>query len=116
MARSGDGCAMTDDESQDIEERRQQLADSGSGKPRIRPRPPAARKAFNEAHPPESVVGSLTRSPDCHGKESDAVGLYRRHCGEVRGQRGQVCGATPDARRTGSLGARSSTLPSSAHF
>jgi len=48
--------AMADDQSEDIEERRQELADAER---EARERLTAARaalKAFNEEHPPESVV------------------------------------------------------------
>jgi hypothetical protein len=48
---------MTDDESQDIEERRRLLAE-GEREAQVRlAAARAALKAFNEEHPPETVVG-----------------------------------------------------------
>jgi hypothetical protein len=48
---------MTDDPSKDIEERRQRLADAEREAQERLTAARAARKAFNEEHPPESVVG-----------------------------------------------------------
>jgi hypothetical protein len=48
---------MTDNESQDIEELRRKLADAeGEAQDRLSAAR-AALKAFNEEHPPETVVG-----------------------------------------------------------
>jgi hypothetical protein len=48
---------MSDDESQDIEERRQQLADAEREARERLTSARAALRAFNEEHPPETVVG-----------------------------------------------------------
>jgi hypothetical protein len=48
---------MTDDESPDIEERRRQLADAEREAQDRLNAARAALKAFNEEHPPETVVG-----------------------------------------------------------
>ncbi len=48
---------MTDDESQDIEERRRQLAEAEREAQHRLTAARAALKAFNEEHPPETVVG-----------------------------------------------------------
>lgn len=47
---------MTDDTSEDIENRRRQLADEEEGALKRLMAARAALKAFNEEHPPESVV------------------------------------------------------------
>ena len=48
---------MTKDESEEIEERRQQLADAEREARERLTTAGAALKAFNEEHPPETVVG-----------------------------------------------------------
>ena len=107
---------MTDDESQDIEERRQQLADVER---EAQDRLTAARccsQGLQRGAPPGIGCGSLTRSPHCHGKESDAVGLTGDTAEKSEGKGVKSAVRRLTLGRTGSLGARSSTLPSSAHF
>jgi hypothetical protein len=48
---------MTDDETQDVEERRRRLADAEHEAQDRLTAARAALKAFNEEHPPETVVG-----------------------------------------------------------
>ena len=48
---------MTDDETQDVEERRRRLADAEREAQDRLTAARAALKTFNEEHPPETVVG-----------------------------------------------------------